>query len=234
MKLKMRKLRQAISRRITMTTTYRSSDVLAVEFALPLHGQQPCLPRPDSAGGEESYLTTVCSAGCVRPVATSEWTTETGLFAGFIFIKGFSIILISCLCCVCGSTLKAASPPMPSNCSSSSSRFSDVDEFFLEVLILSCGTPVGELFGDNTLRNPLLVALLRNSFLLFVVLELRVGTAMRLESAVGDSDRVALLVGILLVAACLYTIYDLQRIMLLLIALSVGVIITVKCALRVA
>jgi hypothetical protein len=122
---------------------------------------------------------------------------------------------------------------MPSNRSSSSLRFSDVDEFFLEVLIPSCGTPVGELFGDSTLRNPLLVALLRKSFLLFVVLELRVGTAMRLESAVGDSDRVAVLVDdrILLVAACLYTWYNLQRIVFLPTALSVDFIFTVRCAL---
>jgi len=32
-KLKMRKLRQAIKRRMTTTTTYRSSDVLALELA---------------------------------------------------------------------------------------------------------------------------------------------------------------------------------------------------------
>jgi hypothetical protein len=191
---------------MTMTTMYRSKDALAVEFVLRLHGRQPCLPCPDSAGGEELYLTTVCIAGCARPDDTSERATEMGLFAGFVFIKGFSMILISCLCCVCGSTLKAASSPMPSNCSNSSLRFSDVDEFFLEV---SCGTPVGELFGDSTLRNPLLVALLRKSFLLFVVLELRVGTEMRLESAVGDSDRVALLVDdrILIVTACLCILY---------------------------
>jgi hypothetical protein len=90
---------------------------------------------------------------------------------------------------------------MPSNCSSSSSRFSDEDEFFLEVLLLSCVTPVGELFADSTLRNPLLVALLRKSFLLLLLLELRFGTAIKLESAEGDSDRVALFVddGILLV-----------------------------------
>jgi hypothetical protein len=131
-----------------------------------------------------------------------------GLPAGFLFSKGFSVILISCLCCVCGATLKAASPPMPSNCSSSSSRFSEVDEFFLEVLLLSCVTPVGELFADSTLRNPLLVALFRNSFLLLVLLELRFGTAMRLESAVGDSDLVALLVDdrILLLTVC-FTVY---------------------------
>ena len=129
-----------------------------------------------------------------------------GLLVGFLFSKGFSIILISCLCCVCGSTLKAASPPMPSNCSNSSSRFSEADEFFLEVLLLSCVTPVGELFADSTLRNPLLVALLRKSFLLLLLLELRFGTTIKLESADGDSDRVALVVdnGILLVTVCLF------------------------------
>jgi hypothetical protein len=142
----------------------------------------------------------VCIVGCVTPDVTSVRATETGLFAGFLFSKGFSIILISCLCCACGSTLKAASPPSPSNCSSSSSRFSDVDEFFLEVLLVSCVTPVGELFADSTLRNPLLVALLRKSFLLLLLLELRFGTTIKLESAGGDSESVALFVddGILL------------------------------------
>jgi hypothetical protein len=129
-----------------------------------------------------------------------------GLLAGFLFNNGFSIILISCLCCACGFTLKATSPPTASNCSSSSSRFSDAEEFFLEVLLLSCVTPVGELFVDSTLRNPLLVALLRKSFLLLLLLELRFGTAIRLESADGDSERVALFVdnGILLVTVCLF------------------------------
>jgi len=196
----MRKLRQAINRRMTTTTTYRSSDVLALELALRLHGRQPCLPCPDPAAGEGSYRTTVFIVGCVTPDVTSVRATEMGLLAGFLFSKGFSIILISCLCCACGSTLKVLSLPRPSNCSSSSSRFSDVDEFFLEVLLVSCVTPVGELFVDNTLRNPLLVALLRKSFLLLLLLELRFGTAIKLESADGDSVRVALFVddGILL------------------------------------
>lgn len=192
-----------------MTTTYHSSDVLAVVLDLRLHGRQPCLPCPESAAGERSYRTRVCPVGCVRPDVTSERATEIGLLAGLLFSKGFSIILISCLCCPCVSILKAASPPMPSNCSSSSSRFSDDDEFFLEVLLLSCGTPVGELFADSTLRNPLLVALLRKSFLLLLLLELRFGIAIKLESADGDSDRVALFVedGILLVSACLFPLF---------------------------
>jgi hypothetical protein len=77
------------------------------------------------------------------------------------------------------------------------------------VLLLSCVTPVGELFADSTLRNPLLVALLRKSFLLLLLLELRFGTAIKLESADGDSDRVALFVdnGILLVTVCLFLLY---------------------------
>jgi hypothetical protein len=115
-----------------------------------------------------------------------------GLFAGFLFNRGFSVILNSCFCCASGSTPKPPSPQTPSNCCSSSSFFSEVDEFFLEVSLLFSVTPVGELFVDSTLRNPLLVALLRKSFLLLLLVGLRFGATITLGSADGEPGRVPL------------------------------------------
>jgi hypothetical protein len=60
------------------------------------------------------------------------------------------------------------------------------------VLLLVSVAPVGELFADNTLRNPLLVALLRKSFLLLLEVGLWFCCTTILESADGDVGRVLL------------------------------------------